>query len=133
MGDSPLENNNIGDFIQSIVQIENAFANVLNSQSDYLDAHRDNFTPEQLLQYNDHLAEIIKLAIKKEIILEFLLDEIKKCPKPCPPKRPKPDKPCKGKKCKPKKCKHKRKWKCRCKKSCHHHQCHYKSGCSCCE
>lgn len=79
----PGHKKSIDDFIQSVTNLENAFASVLKSEVDFLNRNKDQFTPEQFLRFNENLEEIIRLAIKKEIILEFLLEEVKKCPPEC--------------------------------------------------
>ncbi|HEY4552682.1 MAG TPA: hypothetical protein VIG80_05775 [Bacillaceae bacterium] len=81
---------NIDEFVRSITRIENAFANILNGEAEFLNRNRDRFTAEEFFKFNERLEEILKLVIKKEIILEFLLDEIKKCPQECP-KEPEED------------------------------------------
>jgi hypothetical protein len=53
-------------------------ANAINAESSIL--KEGNFTPEQLSMLTNKLEDLIKLAIKKEIVLEFLIeDAIKAC------------------------------------------------------
>lgn len=70
---------NLDDFIDSVTNIENASAKLIHSEAQYLIRNQDKLTPVEALRFNEDLQEILKLAIKKEIILEFLLDEVKKC------------------------------------------------------
>lgn len=74
---------NINDFIKAMTKLENAFADILNAEAKYLRESLNHLTPDEALKFNENLENILKLIIKKEIILEFLLDEIKQCPKEC--------------------------------------------------
>lgn len=68
----------LSELLASVANIENALANAINAESEIL--KEGNMTPEQLLVLSNKLEDLIKLAIKKEIILEFLIeDAIKAC------------------------------------------------------
>lgn len=116
-----LKQQTIDEFVRSITRIETAFANILDSEVEFLKRNKDQFSPKELSKFNENLEEIIKLAIKKEIILQLLLEEIKKCPEKC--KREKSDN-CHCKCCEEKKyycevCHKKRRCYCkRCREEC---------------
>jgi len=74
---------NINDFIKAMTKLENAFADILNAEAKYLRENLNHLNPDEALKFNEKLENILKLIIKKEIILEFLFDEIKQCPKKC--------------------------------------------------
>lgn len=68
----------LSELLASVANIESALANAINTESEIL--KEGNMTHEQLLMYSSKLEDLIKLAIKKEIILEFLIeDAIKAC------------------------------------------------------
>ncbi|WP_313803712.1 hypothetical protein [Cytobacillus sp.] len=68
----------LSKLLASVAHIENALANAINAESEIL--KEGNLTPEQVLMLSNKLEDLIKLAIKKEMILEFLIeDAIKAC------------------------------------------------------
>lgn len=68
----------LSELLASVANIENAFAKAINAESEIL--KEGDMTPEQRLMVSNKLEDLIKLAIKKEIILEFLIeDAIKAC------------------------------------------------------
>ncbi|AIF45487.1 hypothetical protein [Virgibacillus sp. SK37] len=64
---------NLSEFLGSAADIEKALANAINAKSELL--RDDNLTPKEKILYSTKLENLIKLAIKKEIILEFLLED----------------------------------------------------------
>ena len=53
--------------------IENALADAINAEVDLI--KNGNFTAEQKLLLTNKLEDLLKLAIKKEIVLEFLIED----------------------------------------------------------
>lgn len=62
------------EFIESAANIENALANAINAESHILDS--GNLTSEELLFFTNKLEDLIKLSIKKELVLEFLIEDV---------------------------------------------------------
>ncbi|MEC3656848.1 hypothetical protein P9148_17460 [Bacillus siamensis] len=68
----------LNEVLLSIAEIENALANAINAQTEVI--KKGSFSPDELSLLIDKLENTIKLAIKKEIILELLLeDAVKAC------------------------------------------------------
>jgi len=66
----------LSELISSAANIENALANAINAEISIL--KNGNFTPEQIIVLTNKLENLLKLAIKKEIILEFLIEDATK-------------------------------------------------------
>ena len=120
-------------FIRAVANIENSLADAIEAQSDLL--KNDSLSKEELRYFSDQLEEMLKLVIKKEIILEFLIDDIVQGCKHCSAK---PCKKCKHKdcRCKPKRCKKCNHTDCKCKKKCKycdHIDCKCKKKCKYCD
>ena len=64
----------VGEFIHSAANIENALANAINAQS-YMIKH-GNLSKKELCYFTNKLERTLKLAIKKEIVLDFLIQDI---------------------------------------------------------
>ncbi|KMT22262.1 hypothetical protein [Clostridium cylindrosporum] len=67
-------------------------------------------TPEEVKSINDSVNRLLRTIAKKEMLIEFQLEDImdyipKPCPRPCPPK-PCPPKPCPPRPCSPRRHKH---------------------------
>ncbi|MFC4023632.1 hypothetical protein ACFOUV_07325 [Oceanobacillus longus] len=63
----------LNEFIASAAEIENALANAINAEVSLM--KRLSLSPKEAMKFTEKLENLIKLAIKKEIILEFLLEE----------------------------------------------------------
>ncbi|WP_249872055.1 hypothetical protein [Oceanobacillus saliphilus] len=80
----------LNEFIASVAEVENSLAQAINAEVHLM--KKLDFSPKEAIKFTEKLENIIKLAIKKEIIMEFLLEETikackdhkKKCKK-CPP------------------------------------------------
>ena len=71
----------VNEFIEAASNIENALANAINAESEILRC--GHFTHEELSFFTNKLENLLKLAIKKEIILEFLIEDVIKACKEC--------------------------------------------------
>ena len=75
------KNKSVNLLIASIALVELGLANIINAEADKINfvlaehAHRELPTIDELLQINKSVQQTLKLVIKKEIILEFLLDD----------------------------------------------------------
>ncbi|MBM7704348.1 hypothetical protein [Metabacillus iocasae] len=69
-------NESLSELISSAAEIENAMANAINAEVDLL--KRGNLTTEQLIILTNKLENLLKLVIKKEIVLEFLIEDATK-------------------------------------------------------
>ncbi|WP_085991262.1 hypothetical protein [Oceanobacillus senegalensis] len=87
----------LSELIRSVANMENALAEAI--EAEILILKYGNFKPEEVKEFHDRLENLIKLAIKKEIILEFLIDDTTKA---CKEIRTKDDHKCK--KCSPHPC-----------------------------
>ncbi|MDQ6598596.1 hypothetical protein E2K98_14110 [Bacillus salipaludis] len=68
----------INEILSSVAEIEKALANAINAETELL--RREHLSPGQVSFLTEKLEELIRLAIKKEIILELLIqDAIKAC------------------------------------------------------
>lgn len=68
----------INEILSSVAEIEKALANAINAQTELL--RREQLPLGQVSFLTEKLEELIRLAIKKEIILELLIqDAIKAC------------------------------------------------------
>ena len=68
----------INEILSSVAKIERALANAINVEANLL--KREELSSKQISFVTNKLEELLKLAIKKEIILESLLQEaIKAC------------------------------------------------------
>ncbi|MGJ9457264.1 hypothetical protein [Oceanobacillus sp. CF4.6] len=72
----------LSEFIESAAEIENSLANAINAETHLMKTL--DFTPKEAIQFSKKLEDLIKLAIKKEIILGFLLEETMKACKDQP-------------------------------------------------
>ncbi len=64
----------VTEFIESAAHIENALAQAISAESQLINEGELDF--DEALLVIEKLEKLIKLAIKKEIILEFLLEDI---------------------------------------------------------
>lgn len=64
---------NLNELIASAVNTENALANAINTESTIL--KNGDFTATELITFMNKLEKLLKLAIKKEIILDFLIED----------------------------------------------------------
>ncbi len=60
--------------LSSVAEIEHALAEAISVQTKIL--RKDNLRSEQIELYSETLTDLITLSIKKEIILEFLLQDV---------------------------------------------------------
>lgn len=67
---------NLNEFLASVVEIEHALANAINAEVNLI--NKLHLSPKEAERFTEKLENLIKLAIKKEIILEFLLEETTK-------------------------------------------------------
>lgn len=66
----------LNELLASVAVVENSLANAVNSVSNSL--KENNLTEEQVTKRINQLEDVLKLVIKKEIILEFLIEEATK-------------------------------------------------------
>lgn len=62
------------EIVSSVAEIENALAEAIKVQTKIL--KKDNLKSDQLENYLDTLTELIVLSIKKELVLDFLLQDV---------------------------------------------------------
>jgi hypothetical protein len=72
MGSSSQER--ILELLSSVSNIENALADAINVQTRILS--KGNFKADQLEQFTDNLLKLISLAIRKELALDIILQDV---------------------------------------------------------
>ncbi len=64
----------LNEIISSVADMEVALADAINAQTRIL--RKENLNSEQLALFTMHLEQLIVLTIKKEMMLEFLIQDV---------------------------------------------------------